>query len=130
MGMSYSHLNDRFNFGGYSELAKEFDLTKPLTKRQLASAAAKPGFDLIGVRSPYVILARGMLQETFKLTVTNPKTGESRPMDWDDQLPSDLGARFKEWLKDLPGLDDIYLPRHIPMNSSSTIEIFVDALSP
>ena len=127
LGMSYSHLKDEFNFGGYRDLIKDFDLTKPLSKRQLASAAAKPGFDLIGVRSPFVVMARNLLQETFKITKIDPKTGDTIPMEWDDPLPPSIDTKFKQWLEQLPELDNISIPRYIPINETSTAEILVDA---
>ena len=127
LGMSYSHLNDRFNFGGYSALKEQFDRSKTLTKRQLASAAAKPGFDLIGVRSPFTLMARNLLQQTFNVMKTDTKTGQQVPMGWDDELPEDLDCQFKSWLDLLPGLDDISIPRHIKITPDSTVEIFCDA---
>jgi hypothetical protein len=69
------------------------------TKRLLLSVIARI-YDPLGFLSPYVMSAKIMFQQVWKLG-----------LDWDDLLPSDLEQNFQTWFNGLKILKSWYVPR-------------------
>ena len=83
------------------------------TKRMLASITAKI-FDVSGFISPYVLLAKKLLQETW-----------IRKCEWDRVLPEDLLLSVQNFAKDLRHLKDVKIPRKIVPTGGKLIELCV-----
>ncbi len=92
---------------------------KKITKRSIASISAGV-FDILGLFAPVTIVARSILQETWKLN-----------LPWDDEVPQDLQDMWDAWVKDLPKVLDHPIPRRItsPTGQSnfSSLQGFADA---
>ncbi|CAL8069059.1 unnamed protein product [Orchesella dallaii] len=91
----------------------------PVTKRKMLSLAHTV-FDPIGFVSPYAILPKILLQETW-----------SKKLGWDAELPEDIVIKFEEWTKQLHILEALRIPRCITFGKESEdcqeLHIFVDA---
>ena len=89
-----------------------------LTKRALLSTIAKT-FDSVGLVSPFLLQAKLQVQECWELN-----------LDWDEELPQDLKLKFREFLEELPQLQEIKVPRcFLPSWNSKITEVcgFADA---
>ncbi len=92
----------------------------PVTKRMIASGTAGV-FDVLGLFSPAVILARILFQDTWKLGLS-----------WDSPVPDNLQQRWDTWLSDLPHINAHPVPRRMTHPSkdsptSSALHGFCDA---
>ena len=77
-------------------------LTKRLVLQQVMSI-----YDPLGLVSPFTLLGKILLRESWKLG-----------LDWDDALPSQLHTRWSEFFKVLFQLEDIQYPRCVkPINA-------------
>ena len=77
-------------------------LTKRLVLQQVMSI-----YDPLGLVSPFTLLGKILLRESWKLG-----------LDWDDALPSQLHTRWSEFFKALFQLEDIQYPRCVkPINA-------------
>lgn len=74
---------------------------RPITKRSILSTTATI-FDPLGWVTPVVLFAKAFLQQLWLL-----KT------DWDDELLGGIAAKWTEFLKVLPELSNLRLPRHL-----------------
>lgn len=86
-----------------------------LTKRTLLSITQKV-FDPIGVSAPATLVPKLLLQKTW-----------SMKLGWDDILPKEIFDEFYKWAQQLKFLEECRIPRHVPINSSSTLHVFCDA---
>ncbi|XP_043234482.1 uncharacterized protein LOC122387896 [Amphibalanus amphitrite] len=94
LGVSWSPAEDVFSFEGLTVPA---DVTP--TKRVVLSCIARL-FDPLGFVAPFVMVAKRIFQELWKLGI-----------GWDDELPSESSLMFMEWLKGLELLQQIHIPR-------------------
>ena len=91
---------------GYQIKAKD----KPLTKRGVLSVLSSV-YDPLGLASPFVLKARRIVQELFRLKV-----------GWDDVLPDVQQSQWDEWINDLPYMEEVRVPRCTkPPHFSDTI---------
>ncbi len=72
---------------------------KPCTRKGMLSVISSV-FDPLGYVSPYVLLAKKILQEACK-----------RKLAWDDTLPSDLQTAWRAWLDDQNKFEKFCVPR-------------------
>ncbi|XP_072375507.1 uncharacterized protein [Diabrotica undecimpunctata] len=90
-----------------------------VTKRRILSIAQKV-FDPIGYLCPALLVPKLMLQKLWE-----------KSLAWDEPLDEVISEEFKIWLKDLPYLEKIELPRWVHMNGETlqnlSIHIFCDA---
>ncbi|XP_072400939.1 uncharacterized protein [Diabrotica undecimpunctata] len=90
-----------------------------VTKRRILSIAQKV-FDPIGYLCPALLVPKLMLQKLWE-----------KSLAWDEPLDEVIYEEFKIWLKDLPYLEKIELPRWVHMNGETlqnlSIHIFCDA---
>lgn len=68
------------------------------TRRRVASAIARL-YDVLGFFSPYVLLARTILQATWDLT-----------QGWDGLLPEELQVQWRAWLSGLHSIGSHPIP--------------------
>lgn len=95
---------------------KEF----PETRKGVLSSIATV-YDPLGFASPLILIGREINQELCRMK-----------FDWNDDLPKDLLARWKEWREGLANLRDFKIPRcYKPKNfgtvTSAEIHHFADA---
>lgn len=100
-----------------------FKVTVPteseITKRMVASYAAKT-YDPTGLVQPVVIKAKIILQELWESKV-----------GWDESIPSSIKTDWLNYVKELPNLEKIQIPRHVLVNDPIKIHLhgFSDASS-
>lgn len=90
---------------------------KPLTKRNVLSAIASL-FDPLQFLAPFTVRAKVLMQETWMAGV-----------DWDDELPENLKAKWEKWVSELPQLSNVAVPLCLHRANPENIELhlFSDA---
>ncbi|GFU80988.1 integrase_H2C2 domain-containing protein [Trichonephila clavipes] len=73
-------------------------------------------FDPIGLFTPTTLLPKLLLQNLWKLKIS-----------WDHELPTNCKKEFLAWFKDTSVLKNVNIPRHLKVNISSELHVFVDA---
>ena len=86
-----------------------------ITKRLILSVVQKI-FDPIGMLSPTLLLPKLLLQEIWQMKI-----------GWDHELPPDVIKRFLKWFYDVHLLKNVSISRHMIVNCSSELHVFVDA---
>ena len=94
---------------------------KPVTRRGKLSSVSSI-YDPLGFAAPFTITAKKLLQDLCR----------EEKIGWDDELPDTYHRRWKEWLKELPLLERLSVPRCVkPVDfgevKSRQIHIFSDA---
>ena len=110
LGVIWNAENDTFRF--------EISLRdKSCTRRGLLSVASQI-FDPLGFAAPFVIIARSLLQSVCK-----------KGVDWDETLTYDVLMMWKAWLKQVPSLSSVEIPRWLRLEKAKSVElhIFCDA---
>ena len=74
-------------------------MEKPLTKRGLLSMLSSV-YDPLGFASPFILLARRIVQDLCRLKV-----------EWDAPVPSEHQARWQEWTTHLQAMKEVSIPR-------------------
>ena len=71
-------------------------------------------FDPMGLLAPFIIRAKIQFQELW-----------SRGLQWDDKLPDDILDQWRAWKAELIYLDEVRIPRYLPLGLevSSGIEL-------
>jgi len=89
----------------------------PSTKRQLLQATSR-SYDPMGLTSPVLITGKLIFQDSW-----------CRGVGWDALLPDDLGTRWSNWVKLLPNILDIHIPRWVGVRGKENcqIHVFCDA---
>ena len=97
----------------------ECSSTIPLTKRNVLKRIAIL-FDPLGLVSPFVIVAKMLLQELW-----------SRRYDWDDVIVDEVANKISDWFRCMESLADIRVPRCLPETGKEIVKksviTFVDA---
>ncbi|XP_059046734.1 uncharacterized protein LOC131842217 [Achroia grisella] len=93
------------------------ELPKVSTKRELLSVIAQV-FDPMGLISPCIISLKIWMQHLWL-----------HKLSWDELVPFDISHSWHKFIRDLPLLNNIYIPRLVVCDSYSLIEIhcFSDA---
>ncbi|XP_055678197.1 uncharacterized protein LOC129786957 [Lutzomyia longipalpis] len=115
LGLIWNSTSDTFQFNLSDSIP-----TENVTKRQMLSAIAKI-YDPIGLIGPIISHAKLMMQEVWLLKV-----------DWDTPVPSDLQHKWSTFIKDLPSIESLRIPRWISSIASPThveLHAFADASS-
>ncbi|GFX86553.1 integrase catalytic domain-containing protein [Trichonephila clavipes] len=86
-----------------------------ITKRLILSVVQKL-FDPIGLLTPTTLLPKLLLQNLLKLKIS-----------WDLELSPNCKKEFLTWFKDTTVLKNVNIPRHLKVNISSELHVFVDA---
>lgn len=90
----------------------------PVTKRSILSEICKL-FDPLGLLSPCIITAKILMQSIWKIKI-----------DWDEQVPVDLMKSWSDFFNKLFDLNNLTLPRYIPIfEESNNLHVFCDASS-
>ncbi len=94
---------------------------KPLTRRGLLSMTASV-YDPLGFVSPYLLRAKHILRELCA----------NKQLDWDDPIPTNFAAEWRDWVNDLPALEEVkiercFKPPHFGSVVASEIHVFSDA---
>ena len=95
LGVMWEGKRDVFTFQVQQPLIDN----KPLTKRNVLSAIASL-FDPLQFLAPFTVRAKVLMQEIWMAGV-----------DWDDELPENLKAKWEEWVSELPQLSNVAVPR-------------------
>ena len=85
------------------------------TKTAVASLLARP-FDPLGMISPFILLARKILKQTFE-----------ENLGWKDKLSGEMLESWQRWLSYLPDLEKVTAPRHVPFTPDTELHVFGDA---
>ena len=87
------------------------------TKEELYSVIAQV-FDPMGLLSPYVFVAKRLLQKACLAK-----------LDWKDKLPSDLMMEWETWKSELPRIDEVKYERWVSFEGAEEFELhgFCDA---
>ena len=90
---------------------------KAPTKRNVLSAIASL-FDPLQFLAPFTVRAKVLMQEIWMAGV-----------DWDDELPENLKAKWEKWVLELPQLSNVAVPRCLRRAYPESIELhlFSDA---
>lgn len=110
LGLKWFPENDTFSY--LVKLPSEIP-----TKRNVLSCIARI-YDPCGWVSPLVFWAKALIQRLWILKLS-----------WDDSLPSDLANEWNSFLKELPELEDIQIPRSLGISENAPVQIlgFCDA---
>lgn len=92
LGTQWSAESDEFCF---KIVIKE----RPLTRRGILSTVSSI-YDPLGLLSPVILPAKFILQELCRLK-----------LGWDDKIPDEYESVWLRWLKDLPELSQLSIPR-------------------
>ena len=116
LGLAWNTTSDVLEF----DLSKILnpDKGKPDTKRELLQQLGRV-YDVLGLLSPVTVVAKMLLQETFKLGLT-----------WDQQLPEPLASSWQAWKDGLHLLQNLKIPRLIisaPDQEQPFLAVFCDA---
>jgi ribonuclease HI len=89
------------------------------TKRQILSQLTSL-WDPIGFLAPYVVRAKMMVQELWKLKV-----------DWDEQVPEEFARRWETWAHETENLPQVKIPRALVSREDqpfeTSLQVFCDA---
>ena len=72
---------------------------KPLSRRGILSTVSSV-YDPLGLVAPFILLGKRILQELCREGV-----------DWDDDIPDNIRARWEKWRAELPLLERLKVPR-------------------
>ena len=98
LGVEWNIESDRLVYAGFSSIRD--DLDRP-TKRSMASVAAR-FFDPLGLICPFTVTGQVLLQQAWLET-----------REWDAPLSEELAQKWNRWLKDVPSLAEVGVPRCI-----------------
>ena len=98
----------------FSKCSNDAELNKN-TMRSVAQLLARP-FDPLGILSPFILGARFVLKECFKLK-----------MKWDDPLEGELLSSWENWVVQLEELNSLEFTRYCTFGEETLIVIFSDA---
>ncbi|GFX52787.1 integrase catalytic domain-containing protein [Trichonephila clavipes] len=87
-----------------------------ITKRLILSVVQKI-FDPIGLLTPTILFPKLLLPNLWKLKIS-----------WDYELPPSCKKEFLVWFKDTSVLKNTNIPRHLKVNISSELHVFVVAV--
>ncbi len=93
LGLHWSITNDSIH------VASPNTIPEKTTKRVIASVVGKV-FDILGMYSPFTILAKLLLRRLWQLKVS-----------WDELLPDNIVTEWKAWTSQLPSLMSQAIPR-------------------
>lgn len=112
LGVQWSSRSDIFSFQ-----VKNSNVSSVVTKRSMLSAIAKI-YDPLGLVSCCIILVKIMIQLLWSLK-----------LDWDSEIPSEMGAKWRQFQSKLPSLNDLRIPRFVLCDNPVVIELhgFSDA---
>jgi hypothetical protein len=93
------------------------DANKTPTKRNVLSAIAAV-YDPLQFLSPFLVRAKILMQEIWRAG-----------LDWDDNLPSDLATKWKNWATELSQISHVAIPRCLRLANPNKMELhlFSDA---
>jgi hypothetical protein len=93
------------------------DANKTPTKRNVLTAIAAV-YDPLQFLSPFLVRAKILMQEIWRAG-----------LDWDDNLPSDLATKWKNWSTELSQLSHVAIPRCLRLANPNKMELhlFSDA---
>ena len=95
------------------------DANVPVTKRGILQRTASI-FDPLGIAAPFVIRAKMLIQRLWTMQ-----------LDWDDELDAEEQEQWEDWLKELPELKNISIPRCMRPTSDEALtrelHVFCDA---
>ena len=100
------------------EFIKSIEKFDGWTKRAMLKACSKL-YDPMGYISPIIVRARGLIQNVWR-----EKT------DWDEMPGPEIQKQWLDWLKDLPLLNEITVPRWLELgedNVTRQMHVFTDA---
>lgn len=100
LGLKWNKQDDTLSLSQDDELAA-ICLEKEVTKRMVLSQAQRV-FDPIGYTSPTTLIPKLLLQKTWK-----------HQLPWDAPVDSEMATEFRNWIKELPHLSAIKIPRWI-----------------
>lgn len=113
LGVIWTPRTDEFQF----RIAKDLG-AQPMTKRNILSTIARI-FDPCGFIGPAITTAKLIMQNTWQ-----------KDVGWDDEVPEDLGRRWKKFVADVTHVEKLRIPRWIcPISDPSGKELhaFCDA---
>ncbi|XP_054708165.1 uncharacterized protein LOC129217975 [Uloborus diversus] len=88
------------------------------SKRCVLQTAASI-FDPVGLIAPFVVRIKLLLQEIWE-----------RAIDWDEELPEDLGEKWVKWCGETDKMSEIKIPRHCLescVGEKAEVHVFCDA---
>jgi len=114
LGILWNPIRDVFEYQGALELNIPIAVE---TMRTLSSRAAKI-FDPLGFLSPFIIIAKILMQECWKLQ-----------LKWDDPLPESILTPWLEWVHEITYLHYLEIPRTLFIQNAVSITLhgFSDA---
>lgn len=121
LGMSWQPTTDQFKF------KIKFELPTIATKRAVLSVTARL-FDPLGYIAPVIIVAKIILKGIWSHLSLNNDI-----LNWDDSIPDPLNECWKKFLKELPDIENLSIPRWVDFSpnriQSAELHAFCDGSS-
>lgn len=137
LGARYSNKQDKFLMGNMSHLYDKYKDRTHLTKRELCSIVSSVAFDHLGARGAITAGGRMVFQDLVQKQQKQIKLAKDRKLtdptvkipvfNWDDPVPREILEGFHVWLREIPELDKISIPRYLNVTAESEYYVFVDA---
>lgn len=110
LGIKWNPLSDDFSY-----VIK--NPSDALTKRSVLSAIAQI-YDPIGILSPLVFWAKVLMQHLWCLG-----------LDWDTPLPDTVSEKWLKFIKELPQIEQLKIPRYLQLSNACNVQLhaFADA---
>ncbi|GBN25538.1 hypothetical protein AVEN_79968-1 [Araneus ventricosus] len=94
---------------------EDLKIDSNITKRFILAAVQRI-FDPLGILCSATLPPKILLQNTWKLKLS-----------WDSTLPDDIVKPFLKWWGEVAKLSDIEIPRHLEINDTTQMHVFVHA---
>ncbi|XP_036322008.1 uncharacterized protein LOC118736009 [Rhagoletis pomonella] len=90
-------------------------VSRKTTKRSILSQIAAL-FDPLGLLNPLIVSGKILMQQLWE-----PK------LDWDESVPQDIYTQWRAFQDHLCLINNIQIPRYVPINNTTEIHAFADA---
>jgi len=99
----------------YCKLPDHMWRSEKITKRNVLSAVSKV-YDPIGFTCPALLQPKMMIQDSW-----------CKNLSWDEEWQDEAVEKFRDWIKQVPLLESVKIPRCTNITEGSQLHIFVDA---
>lgn len=98
LGVMWEQSSDSF-------VARVERFNSPIINKRICLSFISKIFDVMGIFSPTVFLAKHFMQRLWKV----------KGLNWDDALPDDLAEEWLTYTSDFMSLSEIKIPRYVPV---------------
>ncbi|XP_055307331.1 uncharacterized protein LOC129571550, partial [Sitodiplosis mosellana] len=104
----------------------KFDLPTNITKRSVLSTTARL-FDPMGFIAPMIVAAKMILKRiwNFRHKTSADENDERSKLSWDEPVPEPLCSQWRQFISELPSINQISIPRWISYSPNQSIQLHV-----